>query len=395
MPTISLLLGAGFSAPMGYPIGDTLNKMLLNCSGDTMTFNASGCLTISTDGKKPNFGYTTSYEREFAFCRKLISYYNDSIKPFDYEEFYDFMKSCPSSDKNIEKLAGPFLRHNQTVEDLILSLDRIYPQLIEFYLVDKNGVAYYDNTGHMGGPIYSGYTGFLNYIQDISKKFIINVHTLNHDLFFESLNHSDWIRGNLCDGFEELGSPYFGKLDVGGRVYKARLEYYTGKYDKQFRLYKLHGSRDYGVYYSSNHSVLSPEKYLKTRYGIGFGELYKEKVNDKGELEYDNCWINYHSDFLTGTTSKIERYKEPLLYKTLFELFRQNLRNAETLIIIGYGGKDSEVNKILLENFDYKNKKSYIIDPFAGKQIQGLSEKLNSVIIRKHLEVITNEDIAF
>lgn len=171
------------------------------------------------------------------------------------------------------------------------------------------------------------------------------------------------------------------------------MERYTGKYDKKFRLYKLHGSRDYGVYYTSQGAMASPEKYLKTRYGIGFGELYKEKTNDKGELEYEHCWFNYHADFLTGTTSKIERYKEPLLYKTLFELFRQNLKEAQQLFIIGYGGKDSEVNRMLLENFDYKNKKSFIIDPFAGKQVNDLATKLNSTVIAKHLNDINHVDI--
>lgn len=391
--SISLLLGAGFSAPMGYPVGDTLNKHLLNCTGDTFAFHTSGVLAVSADGKKPDFGYKTSYDIEFDFCRALIKYFNDSRGYFDYEEFYDFIKYNARTDKNVEQLAQPFLDEFGTVDQLIYSLDNIYVQLIEYYLKDGNGEAYYDNAGHMCEPIFPGYTGILNCLQKLSENFVINVHTLNHDLFFERLNHSDWLSGKLCDGFEELGSPYYGKLEVKGRVYRPRLERYTGKYDKQFRLYKLHGSRDYGVYYSSKGSVASPEKYLKTRYGIGFGELYKEKTNDKNELEYEHCWFNYHADFLTGTTSKIERYKEPLLYKTLFELFRQNLKEAEMLLIIGYGCKDSEVNKMILENFDFKNKKSFIVDPYAGKQVQELAGQLNSTIIAKPLEVINNADL--
>lgn len=391
--SISILLGAGFSAPMGYPVGDTLNKHLLNCTSNTFSFDTSGVLVVSIDGKKPDFGYKTSYDIQFDFCRELIKYFNDSRGFFDYEEFYDFMKDGARTDKNVEELAQPFLREFGTVEQLIYSLDNIYAQLIAYYLVDGNGEAYYDNVEHMCGPFFPGYTGILNCLQKLSEKFVINIHTLNHDLFFERLDYSYWINGNLCDGFEELGSPYYGKLEVDGGVYKARLARYTGKYDKQFRLYKLHGSRDYCIYYSSQGSVVSPDKYIKTRYRIGFGKLYKEKTNDKGELEYEHCWVNYHADFLTGTTSKIERYKEPLLYKNLFELFRQNLRAADMLLVIGYGGKDTEINKILFENFDHKNKKSFIVDPYAGKQVRELAGQLNSSIITKHLEEIKNADL--
>ena len=115
-------------------------------------------------------------------------------------------------------------------------------------------------------------------------------------------------------------------LDVRNRSYLVRLPFYNEQYDKKFRLFKLHGSRDYGVYYSrGNDGVSRPEAYLKTRYGIGLGKFYKEVLDDTGlPLKYEDCWIDYHADFLTGTTSKIERYSEPLLYKKLFQYFRSN-----------------------------------------------------------------------
>lgn len=391
--SISILLGAGFSAPMGYPLGDTLNQRILNCTGDEFAFHTSGSMAVAADGKKPDFDYNNSYDISFSFCKEMIKYFNDSRGYFDYEEFYDFMKDEANSDKNVQKLAQPFIEKNETVDELIHSLDNIFAQIILYYLKDGNGETHYDNAAHMCGPIFPGYTGILNCLQKLSEKYVINIHTLNHDLFFERLNYSDWINGQLCDGFEELGSPYYGKLEVNGRIYRPRLERYTGKYDKKFRLYKLHGSRDYGVYYGSQGAMATPEKYLKTRYGIDLGELYKEKKNDKDELEYEHCWINYHADFLTGTTSKIERYKEPLLYKTLFELFRQNLKKAQKLLIIGYGGKDSEITKMLLENFDYENKPSFIIDLYAGTSLRELAAKLNSTIIIKPLEEVEMIDL--
>jgi len=42
--------------------------------------------------QKPDFGYKNPYEWYFDFCIDSIHYYNDKIRPFDYEEFYDYLK---------------------------------------------------------------------------------------------------------------------------------------------------------------------------------------------------------------------------------------------------------------------------------------------------------------
>ncbi len=58
------------------------------------------------------------------------------------------------------------------------------------------------------------------------------------------------------------------------------------------------------------------------------------------------------------------------------------MKDAQILLIIGYGGNDSEINKMLFKNFDYKNKRSFIVDLFAGGKVQKLAAKLNSTIIK-------------
>lgn len=392
--SISFLLGAGFSAPVGYPVGNTLNSLLLNCTGNDFAFHTSGVLCVSEDGKKPNFGYKTSDDYAFDFCRDLIQYFNVANGYFDYEEFYDFFNQKAQTDTSVQEL---FQANNygdqKNLSQLLFTTKRIYTQLVSYYLVDGEGNSWYDNTGHMCGPWWPGYTGVLNCFEALGKEFIINVHTLNHDLFFERLNISDWFKDDLSDGFEELGSPYYGDLSVDNRHYRCRLQYYTGEYNTRTRLFKLHGSKDYGVYYGSNGSILTPEKYVKTRWGIGFGEMLKEVKGANGELSYEECWVNYHADFLTGTTSKIERYQEPLLYKVLFEHFRNNLEKAEKLIIIGYGGRDTEVNRMILTHFDFKNKPAFIIDPFAGDSIKKIREQIGGVLVEKHLEEVSMDDL--
>jgi hypothetical protein len=389
--SVSILLGAGFSAPQGYPIGNELNKKIENCSINDFSFHSSGTLVITTDGKKPDFGYKTSYDIEFEFCLELIKYYKEKNGDFDYEMFYDYLKDNPAKDPEViriaEKLEGKS-QISRTPFQLVKALDNIYNQIIGYYLVDSSEKGWYDDESWVAKPIFPNYTGILNYIEELKKDYIVNIHTLNHDLFFERLNMTDWLSGDLSDGFEELGSPFYGDLRVNDRTYKVRLSRYTGKYNNKIHFYKLHGSRDYCVFYRSENSHLIPETYIKTRYGIGFSNIYKEFTDGENNLKYDDCWINYHSDFLTGSTSKIERYKEPLLYKKLFTYFKQNLTEAEQLIIIGYGCKDLEINKIIIENFNYKNKQSIIIDPFPNIRINELSKKINSKIITSDLQTI-------
>ncbi len=383
----SILIGAGFSAPMGYPVGSELSERLLSCDGSKFGFHTSGSLVVSTNGTKPDFGYKTSHDFEFDFCRDLIQHYNKTKGYFDYEEFYDYFNYDAKCDPEVDDLfkAKNYGAQND-LDQMIYSLKNIYTQLVSYFLKDSEGKSWYDDAAHMCGPTWYGYTGILNCLKKLSESFLVNVHTLNHDLFFERLNYSDWLQGELCDGFEELGSPYFGDLSVQGRRYKCRLQHYTGKYDKKFRLYKLHGSKDYGIYYGSNGALLTPERYVKTRWGVGFSELYKEIQDKDSKLMYERCWINYHADFLTGTTSKIERYKEPLLFKILFQHFRTNLKEADKLIIIGYGGRDSEINKMILENFDFNNKPSFVIDPYPGNDIRQLAEQIGARLIIKQLE---------
>ncbi len=100
----SILIGAGFSAPMGYPVGSQLNEHLLCCDGSKFGFHTSGSLVVSTDGTKPDFGYKTSYDFEFEFCRDLIQHFNKTKGYFDYEEFYDFFNYDAKNDPEVEAL---------------------------------------------------------------------------------------------------------------------------------------------------------------------------------------------------------------------------------------------------------------------------------------------------
>ena len=196
------------------------------------------------------------------------------------------------------------------------------------------------------------------------------------------LFRSEWLKGELSDGFEELGSHYYGKVqDIG----KVRLSYFANDYSKKFRLYKLHGSIDYYPFNKNDGHVYVRYCWIKKKPFIAPTDLWKEVKTETGELIYEQDWVNYHSDFLIGTTSKIFRYKDPLYYDVVFNHFEKNLQNSKQLIIIGYAGNDMEINKIINDNFSGK---LICCDPYPSDNLKELCKAHNSVPIECTVENI-------
>lgn len=367
--SISILLGAGFSAPKGYPIGNEINKRLLNFD-ESVDFSPSGTLTNSVIGQKPKFqigGVYNIHQKSFIFCKCLMKEYEKAHNgEFDYELFYDFIKSDEVKEKRYQVLCDDLLSGLESFEYFLSNVSHIYNQMIAHLLKDRDGKTFYDDEPSKINNV-DGYNEFLNYINQLSQEYIINVHTLNHDLLFESFNKVSCINGRISDGFDEYGSEYYGKLMHHERTYHCRLERYTSRYNTPVRLFKLHGSIDYVPFYKGvENGFMKPDKYVKIKRGMGVCDIMKSR---KSKIGYDKSPFEYHPDFLTGTTSKIQRYNEPLFFKKLFKRFKKNLEVAEKLIIIGYGCKDVRINDIIKECFDYQHKQSFIVDKYAGDMV--------------------------
>ena len=54
--SVSILLGAGFSVPSGYPTGGKVNEALLNFNQYNIAFSAAGELMYSKDGQREDQG---------------------------------------------------------------------------------------------------------------------------------------------------------------------------------------------------------------------------------------------------------------------------------------------------------------------------------------------------
>lgn len=388
--SISLLLGAGFSAPKGYPVGSDMNNGLLNFDDNDVSFSPSGELAISKDGQKPQFqveGVYNVHQKYFVFCKRLIKEYTRNHNgKFDYELFYDFIKSNEAKEKCYQILCDDLLSETESFENYLFNISHIYNQMVEYLLRDRNGKNRYDDEPFKINNV-DGYNGFLDSLSRLSREYIINVHTLNHDLLFESFNNTGYINGNISDGFDEYGSEYYGKLIHDNRTYHCRLERYTNRYNTSIRLFKLHGSLDYVPFYREiGNGFIVPDKYVKIKWGMGVSDIMKSR---KSKMGYDVSPFEYHADFLTGTTSKIQRYNEPLLFKKLFKRFKKNLSQADKLIIIGYGCKDQGVNEIIKEYFDYHHKPSFIIDKYAGKMVEEFGKDINAVLYKVDIDFIS------
>lgn len=386
--SVAFLLGAGFSIPMGYPTGSAVNKGILDFDQQPVAFSPAGELAISANGEKLDFGYTNNYDREFRICKDLIEAYDKTVDEFDYEQFMDVLRSktlCAEYatvfDNYKTDTGAPYCPTG--------NLPDIYAQMVAYLLKDVDNTSWYEGLPTNSGPYLDGprasYNGFLQYLSNLKIKYIINIHTLNHDLFLESFNKSEYINGDLSDGFDDFGSRYFGQLRIEGRdPYRCRLERYTGKYyGKPIRLFKLHGSLNYAMMHRETGCGLVDDCEVKFRYGMGLMDFERERSKKNG---YDNDNFSYHADFLTGATTKPNYYRTRF-YKKLFRKFKNNLINAKVLIVIGYGGKDKGINEYLLKYFDYRNKPCYFIDPGVSNnaQLSALVGQMNGIKIEKSI----------
>jgi SIR2-like domain len=201
-------------------------------------------------------------------------------------------------------------------------------------------------------------------------------HTLNHDLFLESLLDDETAHTSIgySDGFSEEGTPYFGRIDFGYefpprfRQYPpyahVRIPRYTGNYEGEVQLFKLHGSKNYWSFGVDPTGTGAYEPgIVKMQPWISSNDLYRE-VEADGKIFTKRDFSNYFPLFLSGTTAKIEQYDDPVLFSKLLQKFSQNLAESDILVIIGYGFRDNGINARIESFLRDSSKKTIIISPY-------------------------------
>ena len=393
MQHLSFLLGAGFSVAAGYPTAKELNQRLSNLKANEIDIHSSGEAWFNNG--KPNPNQWLKY-KENLFIEKYTQWYVDELLQgrrdlFDYEKFYDFTKQLKRGqikidrfDKFRKQFTKEMYNSNKWPDtgNLLLWYLNTFNQLVSNLLYKKEDnifSLYFDPR----------YEGFLNFIHSQLKHGSVHVHTLNHDLLFENLSNSYGLADKFNDGFEEIGSPFYGSY----QGYNIRLKRYTDNFlnQRNLALYKLHGSVNQYIYSTEDETYA-----LKVPPSIFVTELYMERVKNEGDLYYHNYPWNYYSDFLTGTKEKIKRYKDVYYYKSLFQHFSENLKNSNHLFVIGYGFRDVEINRYIHKYFlSRKGTKMIVIDPYPKRRFtssnvyyikRGVSD-VNSNIFKRLMKI--------
>ncbi len=378
MKHFSFLLGSGFSIPFGYYSTSDLNNLLRSIKHDEILLHASGEASFVFGEKDPNGWFTRT--REKRFVEEFINFYNTEIiagEEFNYETFFDFYTSILRNEGDLTKFNEFVENFNESEEfknegyQLLSDFDEVFQQLLAQLLTKwVESVSYIE-------PYHSQYKNFFYFLKGFSDEFKIHIHTLNHDLLMEQFSHSDVIGNNFSDGFEELGSPYFGKYSIETSVrelnsivrkaftYSVRLRRFTDDYSKKFCLYKLHGSIDNFAYNIGDDEFET----IKLLRGISPFELFHETSKDD-KIEYKSSNVNLYPEFLSGTLEKTRHYTKKRYFEPIFNHFQTNLTNSDYLIIIGYGFGDEQINKMIIDNFLSKENSKVVI---IGKSNNGIT----------------------
>ena len=359
MKKISLLIGSGFSVPAGYPTTTQINDRLHKIDASEICVHTSREAWFLNGKSDPNAFWMGVEERQFV--QEFLEFYNSKVlrtgEKFHYETFYDYYISAyrtQSYSDDLAKFLDGFRVRNKVISDahhVLMEFNDTFSQLLAELL--KKPIEHV----HKCKPYDPKYNDFLLMLEDIAKNHTVQIHTLNHDVFFEQFALTDTIQGRMDDGFEDLGSNFYAKSYSEYATYMVRLRRFVNKYEQPFCLYKLHGSIDNFWASFGDQSAL-----VKIPPGLSAYEIHME-FSKNGKIEYAHRRSDVLPEFLSGTTHKIERYQHGDYYPVLLRHFSDNLAESTSLIVVGYGFADSRINSYIEECFLQDPRKAlFIID---------------------------------
>lgn len=388
-PELSIILGSGFSVPEGLPKVSDINNKLCNLKKDDFYLTSAQTAGFyNSDYRDPN-DWSSHADRLFA--QEFTTYYREIVlggdaTSFNYEVFYDYITDFIRYQKDKERIGSfcnkfrePFKDSSFLDDDhnLVWRFSKIFNQLVADLLIVPR---FYEDVSYLNYPNYDPFFSFLR--KNLESK-TVNVHTLNHDLFFDHMasKHSS-LWQSFTDGFSEYGSPYYGEVSVDHKgidgsihkTYKVRLKYYTGDYDNKLRLFKLHGSIDNCILHNT-----TTQETVRVKRDYGVRDFLMEKFDKEAKkYVYEMPFAENEPDYLTGTTEKIRQYNQPF-YENLFSHFKNNLLHSNLLVVIGYGFQDKGINEFIENNFLIYNKRMVVVDIAKPNSI--LLEKYNDQVI--------------
>lgn len=404
--TVSFLIGSGFSVPAKLPSVECINNRVSNLTADDLSIHTSQIVRIIKRGSDPNPSMENGGEN---FFEKFIRFYIEEIlgpeKAFHYEEFYDYYSYQRSNLENNDDIdsrlmgfyksyANSTFTKTEFEHELLNKLDdfnHYFHQVIAILLKLESN----ESKKNCYLKRYDEFIRFLSYLKENHE---IKIHTLNHDLLMEELvSKNKVLASHFSDGFDKERSPIFGRVP-SGKFYGhhhhknenyCKLPYFKNEYNKRINLYKLHGSIDFykvalrepegrWFYFRIDNPILKSIK-------LADPKNKNELINPVGNADVP--------EFLSRYTYKIRRYEDMVYYSHVFDQFKENLKNSDILIVIGYGFKDAGINEYLEKYFTGSRKKLIVIDPyqpdydFSQYNLHLISKSIDEVECKELIEI--------
>ena len=369
MSKLSIVVGAGFSAPAGYPTSELLNKRLMELQRGTLYYSLTGELKRH-EGTLPQ-----SFLTDVDLCIDLIHHFERRMGSFYYKVFYDYLIEGAYKDESINEVIDNKYYNKETILYSLGAMRYIFKRLIDLCNYDNNGNYLYNSKDSFPKELFAPYEKFFASLGEYES---IDIYSLNDDLLADGLRFLDCIDGDFSDGFEYAQPAYKGEVWEGyGEVKEiVELPQYTGKFDKRVNLHKLRGSRDFYALYKP------------LEYESFYGKEVFVKVDKKiDRISYNGVYLpfNYRGEFLSGMSVESIRRNYPIYCNLVMDNFRKSLEESDKLMIIGYGGGDYDVNQQIYKYFQ-SNKPSVVIDPNPSSRIVKMAVTLNSQVIRRPFE---------
>jgi len=359
LKSVSFLLGSGASIPAGMPSVNELTERV--CTGVGVQRHTDGKYYI---GKPVLVGYV---ERVVKFlhrlCAEIKDYYTfDSERMINYEDLYYAALQIYDSEMGTHD--------NPIVQAFI---DKILPDIERLFVVKEDGTESEWNLlkiaeeainyihDIVSNRLSRGSTdvSYLSFIGDACREVggPLSIFTLNHDTLLEQYLAKSRIE--YTDGFESVENGY--------RYWSPQVFEHS---PDRVRLFKLHGSWDWFRYEPSAATGRNDPvgKAIDGRYW-----LIKAP---NGELQRRHC---DRSVLLVGTFNKIPEYTNRI-FADLFCEFRRVLREADVLIVCGYGFGDQGINRQVVEWADSSDRTVMVV---IDKDPENLQMRARSNIYHK------------
>jgi hypothetical protein len=344
MNSLTIILGAGFSAIADLPTGRDINNKFLGEIKNNLYCNTIGSFSWRS---KNNINLYEDQIKQKAIISSYIlntfleEYLKLNKSSFNYEKFYQFyfdsikmnnsyLDICKkakeiffSEFKEIDEKSSffPFLSlfDNPLKRDLISMFNNLIGDLLHF---DKE-------------KINNKYYNFITYISQFD---IVNIFTLNHDLLLEFLLYNVY-NISFSDGFSQDNSV----LRNGKRI----LRVFNNNFDSKINIYKIHGSIDNYVfnYFDEDGLVSYPrEEYIYYKAENVQDILFPERFDpiSKKTIQSRNPYSS--PAFITGV-NKVDIINKDYMYSKINKHLEDKIKFCSNVLVFGYSFQDKHINE--------------------------------------------------